>query len=289
MCTAGRADYFGPLVQRAARLCHGAAFGGQVVCPQQLAEELVSSCMCLLGAPPTLDLPACGRAARAAACCAAHPHSLTARHCAAQVLDWCHTTPEQLAAEQGPAPWQLRAQLHPAMLVPRGTFAKQQHGRSVYERPSQPATARQSDAASSVVSAAGLPQISSMGRSHSLVPARDGSDTGSAVGAGGSGPSFTGAAGLLTRHADSATGAAADGCAVQGCTVPRQGLPCATARAALCPDKGLPCVADEAPAPVLCPFVLRHACSTHHLNPQSQANSRSQAVDDGAAGWQRAL
>ena len=30
--TTGRADYFGQIVNRAARYCHGAAFGGQILC-----------------------------------------------------------------------------------------------------------------------------------------------------------------------------------------------------------------------------------------------------------------
>lgn len=38
----GRADYFGPVVNFAARLCHAAAHGGQVVVPKQLLDELVS-------------------------------------------------------------------------------------------------------------------------------------------------------------------------------------------------------------------------------------------------------
>jgi class 3 adenylate cyclase len=40
--TTGRADYFGCLVNRAARNCHTAAHGGQVVAPRELVEELVS-------------------------------------------------------------------------------------------------------------------------------------------------------------------------------------------------------------------------------------------------------
>ncbi len=40
----GRADYFGPLVNRAARFCHGAAHGGQVLVPKDIVEELVSGC-----------------------------------------------------------------------------------------------------------------------------------------------------------------------------------------------------------------------------------------------------
>jgi hypothetical protein len=38
----GRADFFGPLVNRAARFCHGVALGGQVVVQQELVEDLVS-------------------------------------------------------------------------------------------------------------------------------------------------------------------------------------------------------------------------------------------------------
>lgn len=40
----GRADFFGPLVNRAARLCHAAAAGGQVVVQRQLVDELVRGC-----------------------------------------------------------------------------------------------------------------------------------------------------------------------------------------------------------------------------------------------------
>lgn len=40
--TTGRADYFGPLVNRAARYCHTAAHAGQVVAARELVEELVS-------------------------------------------------------------------------------------------------------------------------------------------------------------------------------------------------------------------------------------------------------
>ncbi|WIA33706.1 hypothetical protein OEZ86_006824 [Tetradesmus obliquus] len=41
--TTGRADYFGCLVNRAARYCHTAAHGGQVVAPRELVEELITS------------------------------------------------------------------------------------------------------------------------------------------------------------------------------------------------------------------------------------------------------
>eukprot|EP00798_Chlamydomonas_sp_ICE-L_P017494 gene17494-23802_t len=40
--TTGRADYFGPLVNRAARLCHGAAYGGQVVISRNVLTNLMS-------------------------------------------------------------------------------------------------------------------------------------------------------------------------------------------------------------------------------------------------------
>lgn len=41
--TTGRADYFGPLVNRAARYCHTAAHAGQVVAPRDMVEQLVST------------------------------------------------------------------------------------------------------------------------------------------------------------------------------------------------------------------------------------------------------
>ncbi|KAL0031937.1 hypothetical protein WJX79_006910 [Trebouxia sp. C0005] len=41
--TSGRADYFGPLVNRAARLCHSAAHGGQVLAPLDLVQHLVKT------------------------------------------------------------------------------------------------------------------------------------------------------------------------------------------------------------------------------------------------------
>ena len=40
--TTGRADYFGPLVNRAARYCHAAARGGQVsLKPYALGQEVI--------------------------------------------------------------------------------------------------------------------------------------------------------------------------------------------------------------------------------------------------------
>ncbi|KAK9818038.1 hypothetical protein WJX72_006076 [[Myrmecia] bisecta] len=39
--TTGRADYFGPLVNRAARFCNGAAHGGQVVAPGELVRKVI--------------------------------------------------------------------------------------------------------------------------------------------------------------------------------------------------------------------------------------------------------
>jgi hypothetical protein len=44
----GRADYFGQLVNRAARYCHTAAHGGQVVASRELIDELVSTSVCSL-------------------------------------------------------------------------------------------------------------------------------------------------------------------------------------------------------------------------------------------------
>lgn len=38
--TTGRADYFGPMVNRAARYCHAAARGGQVLLPKELICEV---------------------------------------------------------------------------------------------------------------------------------------------------------------------------------------------------------------------------------------------------------
>lgn len=38
--TTGRADYFGPMVNRAARYCHAAARGGQVLLPKELMCEV---------------------------------------------------------------------------------------------------------------------------------------------------------------------------------------------------------------------------------------------------------
>jgi class 3 adenylate cyclase len=57
--TTGRADYFGCSVNRAARYCHTAAHGGQVVAPRELIEELVSFALTILGSFPQLHSQQC--------------------------------------------------------------------------------------------------------------------------------------------------------------------------------------------------------------------------------------
>jgi hypothetical protein len=54
----GRADYFGPLVNRAARFCHGAAYGGQVLAPQELLLGVVQSWLAASAADSNDDAPA---------------------------------------------------------------------------------------------------------------------------------------------------------------------------------------------------------------------------------------
>ena len=40
--TTGRADYFGPLVNRAARFCHAASHGGQITAPLEVVQKVIA-------------------------------------------------------------------------------------------------------------------------------------------------------------------------------------------------------------------------------------------------------